>query len=275
MITRTTNVVLGGRGFLEAPHWFEGEVWCSDLHRREVIAVSAAGRERVVAAFEDQPSGLGFLPDGSAIVVALLDRRILRVADRTVHADLAALTKGGTNDMTVDARGRAYVGSFGYDLFARAPQAPGNLVLVDEDGDCRVVADDLAFPNGMVLTDTGTLIVAESHADRLTEFDVGDDGSLSGRRVWAGLPGGPDGLTIDVEGLVWVALPRDGSVVRVRRGGEIVETVRVSDGWRAISCGFGDDDLRTLYVTSALYGDPHTAAALECVRVDTPGGRGT
>src|ERR1700709_1918435 len=109
MTQLTTKVLLGGRGFLEAPHWHGNEIWSSDLHRHEVLAISTEGDIRVVAALEDQPSGLGFLPDGSAIVVSLLNRQVLRVDDLSVLADLSGLTIGGTNDMIVDSQGRAYV----------------------------------------------------------------------------------------------------------------------------------------------------------------------
>src|SRR5215203_2802463 len=234
-----TTVLIDDRQFLEAPHWHHGEVWSSDLHAREVIAVSLDGDTRVVAVLDDQPSGLGFRPDGSAIVVSLLDRRVLRVSDLSVLADLAPLTVGGTNDMVVDEHGRAYVGSFGYDLFARAPKAPGNLVFVDIDGSTRIVADGLEFPNGMAITDEGTLLVAETFASRITEFDIATDGSLSGRRVWAELPGKPDGITVDAEGAAWIAVPPANVAIRVKRGGQVLDEISAREGWRVISCGFG------------------------------------
>ncbi|MET0580035.1 MAG: SMP-30/gluconolactonase/LRE family protein, partial [Ilumatobacteraceae bacterium] len=185
----TREVLLEDRGFLEGPRWHGGELWLSDLHRHEVLVLGADGTCRVMATLDDQPSGLGFLPDGSAIVVSLLDRVVRRVDDLTVHSDLTALTVGGTNDMIVDDLGRAYVGSFGYDVFGGEARQPANLVLVEPDGSARVVADDMGFPNGMAFTSKGTLLVAESSARRITEFDVADDGSLSGRRVWCELPG--------------------------------------------------------------------------------------
>jgi sugar lactone lactonase YvrE len=267
----TTTVLLEGRGFLEAPHWHDGELWMSDLHRHEVVAVTTDGDARVVGAIDDQPSGLGFLPDGTAIVTSLLKRRVVRVTDDSLYADLADLTVGGTNDMIVDARGRAYVGSFGYDVFGRAPKAPGNLVLVDGRRAPRVVAEELAFPNGMAITSDGTLVVAESAGGLLTAFDVEDDGSLSGRRLWAEIPGRPDGITIDIEDAIWVALPREGRCVRVERGGALTGTVFARDGWRTVSCGFGGADLSTLYVTTAFVTEPTATACLEYALVDVPG----
>jgi sugar lactone lactonase YvrE len=270
MTERTTTVVLDGRGFLEAPHWRGDEVWTSDLHRHEVIAVSVDGGTRVVATVDDQPSGLGFLADGSAIVVSVLRRQVVRVGDGSLYADLADLTVGGANDMIV-VDGRAYVGSFGYDVFARAPKAPGNVVVIDADRSARVAADGLAFPNGMAVTDEGTLLVAETQASRIVEFDIADDGSLLDRRVWADLPGRPDGMTIDAEGAAWVALSREGRFVRVLRGGSCADSVATRPGWRAISCCLGGDDLRSLYGTTALVNEPTATAALEVARVDVPG----
>jgi sugar lactone lactonase YvrE len=270
MTERTTTVVLEDRGFLEAPHWRGDEVWTSDLHRHEVIAVSVDGATRVVATLDDQPSGLGFLPDGSAIVVSILQRRVVQVGDGSLYADLADLTIGGANDMIV-VDGRAYVGSFGYDVFARAPKAPGNIVVVDVDRSVRVATEGLAFPNGMAVTDEGTLLVAETQASRIVEFDIADDGSLLDRRVWADLPGRPDGMTVDAEGAAWVALSREGRFVRVLRGGECTDSVVTRPGWRAISCCLGGDDLRSLYGTTALVNEPAATAALEVARVDVPG----
>jgi sugar lactone lactonase YvrE len=266
------QVVLEGRGYLEAPRWHGGELWLSDLHRHEVLAVAPDGtRVRVVAELDDQPSGLGFLPDGSALVVSLLKRRVLRVDDLGVHADLTELTIGATNDMVVDQRGRAYVGSFGYDLFGRAPKAPGNVVRVDPDGSARIVAEDLQFPNGMVITADGTLLVAETQASRITAFDLADDGSLSGRRVWCELPGRPDGVALDAEGALWVALPKEGIFVRVQEGGERLDEVPVRPGWRAVACELGGPGMHTLFMALALYEGDETSSVLESVVVDVPG----
>lgn len=267
------QVLIDGRGFLEAPRWRaeRAELWLSDLHRHEVLALGAGGDVRVVAELDDQPSGLGFLPDGTALVVSLLHRTVRRLPDLEVHADLTDLTIGATNDMIVDASGRAYVGSFGYDLFGRAPKAPGNLVLVEPDGSARVVAEDLQFPNGMAFTDEGTLLVAESSAGRITEFDVAADGSLSGRRLWCDVDGHPDGIAIDAEGAVWVALSRAGAFVRFRRGGERVGEVATSPGWSAIACGLGGPALTTLFMAVALIEGKTATARLQAATVDVAG----
>jgi sugar lactone lactonase YvrE len=269
MAEYATSVVLGERRFLEGPHWHDGEIWTSDVHRRQVIAVGPSGSSRLLADVDDKVSGLGFLPDGSAIVVSVLKRQVRRLSDLSVYADLSQLMLGGANDMIVDSDGRAYVGSFGYDVFAGDPVEPGNVVLVETDGSARVVAEGIGFPNGMVITDRRTLLVAATYESRILEFDIKDDGSLVNRRVWTDLPGEPDGMTRDREGAVWVAIPQDGVFLRIDHRLEHTDTVRVRPGWRAISCCLGGPDGRDLYATTALYEKP-TQAALEVVRVPVP-----
>jgi sugar lactone lactonase YvrE len=177
--------------------------------------------------------------------------------------------------MVVGPDGRAWVGDFGYDLLAGAPPAPGSLVVVDPDGAARPAADGLGFPNGMVLTSGGELVVAESSANRLTAFTIGADGGLTERRVWADLGATtPDGICLDVEGAIWVADPLAGEVVRVRDGGEVAGRVRtVASG--AFACVLGGDDGRTLYIATATEEaslDPSAppVGAIEVVTVDVP-----
>src|SRR5207244_2883997 len=83
----------------------------------------------------------GWLPDGRLLVVSMTDRRLLRLdpGGLTVAADLAALASFHCNDMVVDARGRAYVGNFGFDLHAAAPFHAAELVLVPPGAAPRVV----------------------------------------------------------------------------------------------------------------------------------------
>ena len=176
--------------------------------------------------------------------------------------------------MVVDAVGRAYVGSFGYDLLAGAAPEPADLVRVDPDGTVSVAADGMHFPNGMVLTDDGgTLIVAETSGGRLTAFDVAADGSLSRRRTFAELPGlAPDGICLDAAGEIWVATARTPEVVRVREGGEVTGRVTVSSGSLSYACMLGGEDGRTLFVCTAptfLPGGPR-AGRIEVASVDVP-----
>lgn len=238
--------------FPESPRWHGGRLWFSDFYRRCVSRVAADGRVEDVVEVPGQPSGLGWLPDGRLLVVSMNDKRLLRLdgATLTEAADLAPFAAGPCNDMLVDAAGRAYVGNFGFDLQARAPFAPTCLVMVTPEGRAQVVAEDLHFPNGTVLAPDGRmLIVAESYAQRLTAFDVRDDGTLANRRVWAQLEGrgvGPDGICLDADGAVWLASPVSREVLRVCQGGRVAD--RIPTEGQAVACMLGGADRRTLFV---------------------------
>ena len=228
-----TNVLMDGLRFPEGPRWHEDRFWFSDMHDGKVIAVSMHGVAETVVEVAGDPSGLGWLPDGRLLVVSMRDRRLLRLdADGLAEvADLSSVATSHCNDMVVDAKGRAYVGNFGFDLHTGAKPAPANLVLVHPDGRLEIAAKDLRFPNGAVITPDGkTLIVGETFGRQLTAFDIAEDGTLSGRRVWASLPDGdvPDGICLDAEGAIWVASPiGKGGVLRVREGGEVTDRVEV------------------------------------------------
>lgn len=242
--------VLSGLRFPESPRWHEGCLWFSEKRAGRVVRIDPDGPTTVVEVPAD-PGGLGWPPEGDLLVVSMGDRRLLRRRgdDLAEVADLAGLTRGKCNDMVVDGLGRAYVGDFGYDLAAGEAPAGGNIVLVDSSGGARVVAGDLGFPNGSVVTDDGArLIVAESSAGRLTAFDIADDGGLHGRRVFADLGQGvADGICLDAEGAVWYADPLGCEVVRVAEGGQVLQ--RVSTGAEgAFACVLGGDDGRTLFV---------------------------
>ena len=242
--------VLGGLRFPESPRWHEGHLWFSEKRAGRVVRLDADGPTSVVDVPAD-PGGLGWSPGGELLVVSMGDRRLLRQGDDGMAkvADLAHLTRGKCNDMVVDRLGRAYVGDFGYDLAGGEQPAGGCLVLVDESGAPRVVADDLGFPNGSVVTaDARQLIVAESSAARLTVFDIGDDGGLHGRRVFADLGQGvADGICLDAEGAVWYADPLGREVVRVADGGQVLQRISTGDEG-AFACVLGGDDGRTLFV---------------------------
>ena len=275
-----TDVLLDGLAFPEGPRWHEGRFWFSDMHAHEVVAVDLDGRREVIAEVPQQPSGLGWLPDGRLLVVSMTDRRLLRrEADGTfaTHADLSALASWWCNDMVVDGEGRAWVGNFGFDLFAEQP-APrfGEIIRVDPDGTATVVCADARFPNGSVVTpDGGTLIVGESTGRRLRAFTIEADGSLRGDRIWADLGDNvPDGICLDAEGAVWSADPRNGVALRVAEGGEILD--RVDTGRGCYACMLGGEDRRTLLLCTAEDSDPAVCRAtrsgrLETVTVDVPG----
>ena len=193
----------------------------------------------------------------------------------SVHADLSKLAPHHCNDLVVDDRGRAYVGNFGSDISAGGAPTPTCLILVEPGGRARVVAEDLVFPNGMVITADGrTLIVAETFASRLTAFDIAGDGSLSKRRDWASLAGPmPDGICLDGENAVWLASPFSQELLRVREGGEILQ--RVATEQLPVACALGGSDGRTLFVLTTLHFEPEKTAErtgrIETARVSVPG----
>ena len=280
MIAETTTLA-DGLGFPEGPRWHDGRLWFSDFHDRRVRTLTPDGDLSTVLDLDDSPSGLGWTPEGTLLVVSMQRRLLLEVAggDPTTRADLTAHTRFRANDMVVDAAGRAYVSSFGFDLVRGAAVEPTVLVRADPDGSVTVVAEDVVFPNGMVLSPDGrTLVVAETYGARLTAFDVADDGSLSRRRVFAETPGiAPDGICLDADGDVWVATARTPEVVRVREGGAITGRVAVGSASLSYACALGGDDGRTLFVCTApswAEGGPR-AGRIEVAPVDVPGaGRG-
>jgi sugar lactone lactonase YvrE len=277
-MTRETTVLLDGLVFPEGPRWHDDKLWFSDMHAHRVMTVDLDGRTDTVLEVPGQPSGLGWLPDGRLLVVSMTDRRLLRLDPGGVStaADLSHLATFHCNDMVVDGQGRAYVGNFGFDFLEEQPFVAARLALVTPDGKVRVVADDLAFPNGTVITPDGsTLIIGESFGARLTAFDIEPDGGLVRRRLWAALDGVvPDGICLDAEGAIWVASPLSSEVVRVLEGGTIAERIAVATN--AYACMLGGPDRRTLFVLTAATHDPERARAerrgrIETVPVEVPG----
>jgi len=242
-----------------------------------VMAVDLDGNMETITAAEGWLSGLGWLPDGRLLVVAVQARRLMRLEkDGLVEAaNIESLTTFGTNDMVVDETGRAYVGEIGFDLMADEPPRPAALVLVTPDGEARIVEPDMAVPNGAVITPDGTtLIVAESMADRLTAFDIEPDGSLSHRRVWAAIEGlSPDGICLDAEDGIWVASPMGSEVLRVLEGGTV--THRFSTDPMPLACMLGGPERKVLFVCEALHPDQaipkQSGGQIEILEVDVPG----
>jgi sugar lactone lactonase YvrE len=244
--------------FGESPRWHGGRVWFSDWGANQVIALNADGSHEVVVTVASFPLCIDFLPDGRLLVVDSAQRRLLRrEPDGTLaeHARLVGLADKPWNDIVVDERGNAYVNSIGFE-FPGGDFAPGLVALVTPDGHVGQVADDLAFPNGMAISPDGsTLIVAESYANRLTAYDIGGDGGLSNRRVWAPTPGDhPDGICIDAEGAVWYADVSNKRCVRVREGGEVLATAETDRG--AFSCTLSRDADPRLFVIGQTWGGP-------------------
>jgi sugar lactone lactonase YvrE len=251
------DILMSGRGLVESPRWHDGRLWFADWIAGEVIAVDDAKRGEVIARHASLPLCFDFLPDGTPLLVSGPEKALLRVAtdgSLTTYADLSPLSEYGSNDIVVDGRGNAYVNNGNFEFAAGPPPgpvSPGFVALVGPGGDARVVADDLAFPNGMAVTpDNSTLIVAESYRNRLSAFDIEADGSLHGRRTWADLGDGvPDGICIDAEGAVWYADVPNQRCTRVREGGEVLDTVDLDRG--AFACMLGGNDTATLYIVAA------------------------
>jgi sugar lactone lactonase YvrE len=245
-----TETLAEGFGYLEGPRWRDGRLWMSDFIRSKVFTLGPDGDVEPVVEVPGSPSGLGFLPDGTPLIVSRKDRRVLRLEDGELvcHAELGPLVTGETNDMVVDAEGRAYVGNFGFDLFGGADYQPANLVMVSPAGEAQVVADALEFPNGTVILPGGdVLVVAETFGHKLTAFDVASDGTLSNRRMFADLGEyGPDGICLDQEGAIWVSAFDHGVFMRVLEGGTVTHRGDVA-GRSAVACALGGSGGRTLF----------------------------
>ncbi|GAA2060685.1 SMP-30/gluconolactonase/LRE family protein [Williamsia deligens] len=274
-MTTDATVVLENYTYFECPRWHDGRIWVSDFYTHQVISAQADGSDvRVEAEVPQQPSGLGWLPDGRLLIVSMRDHTILRREDDgslAVHADLSHLVEHHLNDMLVDGNGRAYVGNFGFDLMNGGDPASTSLILVEPDGSSRVVADGLWFPNGMALTSDGRLVVDETVANRISVFDIHDDGGLGERRDWAvfgELPDmadtatamgqivlAPDGCAIDGDDVLWVADALNGRIARVVEGEGITDQLDFDSG--VFACGFGGEDGHTLFVCAAPDFDEH------------------
>ena len=252
--TLMTGVQLG-----ESPRWHEGRLWFSDWGAEEIVAVNLEGTSEVMLrGAAALPFSIDWLPDGRLLIVSGQDGRLLRAeADGTLatHADLTGLSEHPWNEIVVDGRGNAYVNSIGFD-FPAGEFAPGIVALVTSDGSVRRVADGVSFPNGMAVTpDNSTLIVAESYANRLTAFDIDTDGGLTGRRVWADLDGGtPDGICLDADNAVWYADVPNKRCVRVREGGDVLQTIDLDRG--CFACTLGGPDNTTLFLMANEWGGP-------------------
>jgi sugar lactone lactonase YvrE len=264
--------LFGGADFFEGPRWRDGAWWASDIFAGRVFRVTPQGEGQVVAVVPQWPSGLGFMPTGELIIAAIRDRKLLRLASDGslgLHADLSELSPFWLNDMLVDGQGRAWVGNLGVDLESSGDPGPTTLCRIDPDGTGEVVADGLLFPNGMAMTRDGrTLIVGETMGNRMTAFTIGDDGSLSDRRVWAefgpepprskwtmatlhDMELSPDGCAIDAEDCIWVADAGNRRVCRVAQGGRILQELRVPGDPAIDACALGGPDGRTLLLCTA------------------------
>ncbi len=273
-MSKTAKVLCEGIYFGEGPRWKDGRLWFSDFYAQAVKSVSLKGDMREEFKIDDRPSGLGWMPDGSLLVVSMTKRQVLRRAPdgtMSVHADLGKIATYHCNDMVVDKSGGAYVGNFGYDLHAdlikRGEQAViadhpvAKLARVTARGETSIASDDMHFPNGTVITPDGkTLIIGETLGGCLTAFDIGPDGALSGRRLFAQTwPRVPDGICLDAKGSVWIANALASECVLYAEGGEVLDTVTASQN--CFACMLGGDDGKTLFMMTAPTSIEHEAAA--------------
>jgi sugar lactone lactonase YvrE len=278
-LMRPFTVLASGGGYFEGPRWHDGRWYVSDLHRHAVFSYDEAGDEEVVVETTEKPSGIGWLPDGSMVFVTMDDHMLWqRTVDGAVaqYADLSEHCGGQLNDMVVDSSGRAFLGNHGFDPFAGDAPRTSGIIRVDPGGSSQVVADELWFPNGMVITPDGrTLLVGESGAGRYTAFTITADGRLIDRRIWAELSPAPvvgawwdmidaltvvpDGCCLDSEGAVWVATPKGSHALRIAEGGAVLEDLAAPDGHEVFACMLGGQNGRTLLLCCA----PGLAAADE------------
>jgi sugar lactone lactonase YvrE len=251
------DVLRTGLGLVESPRWHAGRLWFSDWIAGEIIAIDDTGRSELVVRHESLPLCFDFLPSGRLVLVSNQQMALLTLEDDgslATYAQLSALSPFGFNDIVIDGRGNAYVNSGNFEFSAGPPPGavqPGFVALVTSDGTARIVADDIAFPNGMAVTaDNQTLVVADSYRHQLLGFDVGADGGLSGRRVWADLgDAAPDGICLDADGAAWYADVPHRQCVRVAEGGQRLATVSLDRG--GFACMLGGTDAPGLYVVAA------------------------
>jgi sugar lactone lactonase YvrE len=260
----------------ESPRWHDGRLWFCDWGAQRVMAVDLDGNGEVMAQLSSFPFCIDWLPDGRLLIVSASDGLLLRMepdGSLVTHADLSALSDKPWNDIVVDGRGTAYIGNLGFE-FPGGDFAPGTIALVTADGSATEVADGVAFPNGMVVTpDNATLILAESYGNKLTAFDIAPDGTLSNRRVWAELGEGvpPDGICLDAEGAVWYAEVPSKRCVRVREGGEVLQTLQLDRG--CFACALGGADDQTLYIVAAEFPPNFETPTGQVVSAEAPAPR--
>jgi sugar lactone lactonase YvrE len=286
------QVLMTGLDFGESVRWHDDRVWFADWGTQEVVAVDLSGKSEVIVRVPTArpetrlpdfggagqgPFSIDWLPDGRLLIVSGRDGQLLRrEADGSLapHADLSGFAGTGWNEIVVDGRGNIYLNRGGFDFVAGEKFAPGGVALVLPDGSAREVAFGLALPNGMaVLPDNATLVVADSYGKKLTGFDIAADGSVSNERVWADLGDGvPDGICSDAENAIWYADVPNQRCVRVREGGDVLDTVAVDRG--CFSCALGGPGRRTLFIAATQWGGLEKVADLagtgQIIAVEAP-----
>ena len=252
------RIVLSGLGIPESPRWHEGRLWFCNWIDRQVMAADLDGKAEVMLTRDpaSHPMGysIGWLPDGRLLTTGA------KVERQEPDGSMVTIAEQHANEIVVDGRGNVYINGADFDFVGGGAPEPGYIKVVTPDGQLRQVADDIQFPNGMVITPDGrTLIISESFAGRLTAFDIDGDGGLSGRRVFAdGL--GPDGITMDAEGAIWVSTGGF-SVARVAEGGTVLQRIELAENRAPFALMLGGPDRRTLFICTAEWhkADDHVA----------------
>lgn len=268
---KATKTLLDGLMFPEGLRWHDDRLYFSDMNDGKVMSVDMDGDSRTIIDMPGPCSGLGWHPDGRLLVVSMLDRCLMSWdgSKLSLICDLYDMATYHCNDMVVDRKGRAYIGNFGFDLSLGESLKTAELIMVDPDGKAKIVARDMKFPNGCVITeDHKTFIAAETYGACLTAFDIEEDGSLTNRRNWADLVGAvPDGICLDAEKGIWVASPISAEVLRVVKGGEVTDRIPVQT--QAYACMLGGKDKKTLFVATS--GNTARSGKIEYAGVDIPG----
>ena len=298
--------LIGGLYFGEGPRWHENKLWFSDFYSHKVMTLDENNSLETVCEVPNQPSGLGWLPNGDLLIVSMLDRKILRFSEGSisVHADLSEYVAHKCNDMVVGRDGTAYVGNFGMGDAGESLNST-HLMIVKSDGTVLKGPDNLLFPNGTVITEDGkNLIIAETLGAKLTSFDIEDNGELTNRKLWARTSPlfslliikflssmgfdlskvdfskysknlhVPDGICLDEKNGIWIASPTTKAVVRIEKGGNITDTINTPKG--AFACMLGGKERKTLYVIISNSSDPEEAQAspegeIHSIEVEIPG----
>lgn len=278
------KILLEGLKFPESPRWHDNKLWFSDMLGKKVITVDLEGQSEVILEMEDMPSGLGWLPNGRLIVVSMQKGLLLSLEAGVLkeYANLKTHSIHKYNDMVINKNGNAYVGNFGFDLDNKGwmDYKPSKLVLVEPNGNSRVVAEDMGFPNGSVIyPDGNTIVVAETRNSQLTAFDIQMDGSLTNRRIWAKLECDkfpvsycqvPDGICLDEKYGVWVTSPNSSEVIRVLEGGEVTDRIKLRTP--AFACMLGGKTKRNiLFLCTSTSYSPDAKGKIEYTKVKIPG----